>query len=337
MVFSTFLFIVGVSLPLAYERRIARGDSKASLSAHVVLRSLALYVLGIILANLSKMDPRLTGIGRTTWALLAFAAAILVWNAYPRSEKYNRVWVVLRATGAVLLILMLAIFRRHTLSASPRPFEYQGEPAWLDFSYPEILGLIGLAYFWASLLYLLLRRSRWALAASFVAMTAINILDTARVLHWGNPVLDYGLVSIVLAGAIASLLLFERRFALYGGFAAALFVAGMLFLPLGISKNRATPTWCLWCSAAAAVILLGLYWIADRKAHTRWAAFVKPAGSNTLLTYLLPWIWGSIPALWALERPWRTGMPGVVRALCFTGVILGLSAVLTRAKLRLQL
>lgn len=328
MVFPTFLFIVGVSLPLAFERRIARGDSQPRLWAHAVVRSLALVVLGLILANLEKLDPRLTHLNRTAWSLLAFGAIFLLWNAYPRSEQYRRLFVAMRCAGAVLLIVLLAIFRRQT---------EQGQAAWIDFSYVEILGLIGWAYLWASVSYLLLRKSRWALVAAFLAMTAVNALGTARLLHWQNRVLDYGLVSIVLAGIITSLLLFERRFALYAGFVAALFAAGYLLLPLGISKNRATPTWCLYSSAAAALILLGLYWIADMKGHARWAAFVKPAGSNTLLTYLLPWVLLSIPAVGALEQPWSRGAPGVIRALCFTGVVLGLAHLLTRLKLRLQL
>jgi len=335
MVFPTFLFIVGVSLPLAYERRIARGDSKPQLWGHAALRSLALVVLGLILANIEKLDPEFTGMSRSAWALLSFAGVPLLWNVYPRMERFPRLPIVLRSVGAALLIVLLAIFRRRT---------EQGQPAGLDFSYWEILGLIGWAYLSASILYLLLRTRRWALIASFVALSALNVLCTARVLRWPNSLPDYvwpfgsgGLASIVMAGVIASLLLSGRRFGWYGGFAAILFAAGIVLLPLGVSKNRATPTWCLVCSAAAAVILLGLYWLADRRGQTKWAAFVKPAGSNTLLTYLLPWIWGSVPGLRGVGRAWSTGAPGVVRALCFTGVILALSAVLTRAKLRLQL
>src|ERR1035438_8937129 len=50
--------------------------------------------------------------------------------------------------------------------------------------------------------------------------------------------------------------------------------------PLGISKNRATPTWCLYSAAIGTVLFMALYWIADAEGMKRWAAFMKPAGSN---------------------------------------------------------
>jgi heparan-alpha-glucosaminide N-acetyltransferase len=342
MVFPTFLFIVGLSMPLAFERRITRGDSKPMIWFHAVLRSLGLVVLGLTLANIEKIDPQLTGMNATLWSMLAFTAIFLVWNAYPRSERYHKVFLGLRGLGAVMLAVLLILFRRHT---------HEGQPAGLDFSYVEILGLIGWAYLSAAIVYLLLRTRKWALVASLVALSALNILCTARWLQLSRlpdyvwPFGSGALASIVMAGVIASMILVEARFAatlrsralLLSGYALALFAAGLVFLPLGISKNQATPAWCLFCSAAAAMMLLGLYLVADVKGATKWAAFVKPAGSNTLLTYLLPWICGSIPIVGRLQRPWSSGAPGVVRALIFTGAILGLSAVLTRMKLRLQL
>ena len=83
-----------------------------------------------------------------------------------------------------------------------------------------------------------------------------------------------------------------------------------------------------------------LYWICDVRHHTRWAAFTRPAGSNTLLTYLLPDLWYFV--LGALGITWfRThlawGFPGVIRSIIFTGLIIAVASLLTRWKLRLQL
>jgi heparan-alpha-glucosaminide N-acetyltransferase len=64
--------------------------------------------------------------------------------------------------------------------------------------------------------------------------------------------------------------------------------------------------------------------------------FVRPAGVNTLTTYLLPDLYafaiGSIAA-----AQFRVGGLGVVKSVVFTAFILGVSAVLTRWKVRLQL
>ncbi len=51
MVFPAFLFIVGMSVPLAIERRLEKNPSQLSLWKHILLRFAALAVLGIFLAN----------------------------------------------------------------------------------------------------------------------------------------------------------------------------------------------------------------------------------------------------------------------------------------------
>jgi heparan-alpha-glucosaminide N-acetyltransferase len=342
MVFPTFLFIVGVSIPLALERRIARGDSTLALWGHVALRSLSLLTLGLVLANLGQVNAAFTGMSQTTWRLLAFVAILLLWNVYPRSERYKWLFRAARCAGLVLLAFLLLVFRRQA----------QGHAAGLDFSYWEILGLIGWAYLSTCVLYLLLRRRPWAIVAALAGLSAMNVLCAARWLRWPATLPDYlwpfgtgALPSIVMAGVVACMILVQEKFVtawrsrvrVIAVFAAMLFVAGYALTPLGISKNRATPTWCLYSSAAAAVLFLALYWLADVKRVTRWASFVKPAGSNTLLTYLLPWIWYSIKPLGNLSGGWNAGVPGVFKALCFTGIMLGSSALLTRLKFRLQL
>jgi len=46
MVFPFFLFIVGMSIPMAIARRLRAGDSMWALSLHVAGRALALVILG---------------------------------------------------------------------------------------------------------------------------------------------------------------------------------------------------------------------------------------------------------------------------------------------------
>lgn len=322
MVFPTFLFIVGLSIPLALERRIARGDPRRTIWTHVLLRSLGLVAMGLVLANLGRVDPVFTGISATAWRLLAFAAIILIWGSYSSS--------VARAVGAGLLACLLLIYRRRLA----------GQPAWLDLSYLEILGLIGWAYLSSCIVYLLLRTRPWMLAASLALLNLLNVLCTARVLRWRAPIGDPALTSIVMAGVIASLI-FTRvkrhRALIIAGYALVLLLCGLVETPLGISKNRGTPAWCLLCAAAAVGIFAGLFWLADVRRATHWADFAKPAGSNTLMTYLLPWIWYSIPGLNYVPARLETGVAGVGKAVCFTAIILSISAVLTRMKVRLQL
>ena len=67
MVFPVFLFLVGMSLPIAIAARLKKNPSRPSLWGHVIERSFSLWVLGLILANGSK--------GRTCPSCMVSAAA----------------------------------------------------------------------------------------------------------------------------------------------------------------------------------------------------------------------------------------------------------------------
>src|SRR3979490_1568753 len=51
-VFPLFLFIAGLSIPLAIGRRISKGNSFTSIAGYILLRSLALIVMGFFHVNL---------------------------------------------------------------------------------------------------------------------------------------------------------------------------------------------------------------------------------------------------------------------------------------------
>jgi len=346
MVFPFFLFIVGMSMPLAIERRLKQNSSQAALWLHIVLRSCSLIVLGLILANAEKVDPARTHLSGPTWAILGLIGGILFWLVPSRNPGHGRTYLALRAVGLILLVFVFAIFRRTTNA---------GAFGWIDGSYPEILGLIGYTYFAVALLYIPTRRWQWAPLAWVAVLTAFCALVVARLIPllphlplyvW--PFSNGAHPAITMAGIATTTLLLHRdekrtlhsRVLLSLAFALVMLVAAWLLTPLGISKIRATPTWLLVSSGAAVLSFLLLYWICDVKSWTRWAAIVKPAGENTLLTYLLPDLYYFLAAFLGFhyfETHLRSGMPGVVRSVGFTLLILAISAVLTRMRIRMQL
>jgi hypothetical protein len=88
------------------------------------------------------------------------------------------------------------------------------------------------------------------------------------------------------------------------------------------------------------LLFTALYWICDVKKQTAWASFARPAGANTLLTYLLPDFYYFIISLFGLsyfETHFNLGWPGVVRSTVFTMLILAVAAAFTKSKIRLQL
>ena len=350
MVFPFFLFIVGLSIPLAVHHRLRRNASLVSLGGHILIRSCSLIVLGLILANAEKVDAAKTGISGSLWGLLGLISAGLYLNVYPKSQRFPRYASVLRVIGLIGVAICFVIFRRVT---------HQGQVAWIDPSYPEILGLIGIAYLTVAILYIPTRRWRWAtplwsiLLLALCACTAAKIVVLPSSFSWYVwPVGNGSHVCLVMAGVMTSQIFFGLRpgtddrpdaksatlWSVTIGLLALM--AGWLLTPLGISKIRATPTWTLWNIGVAMLVFTALYWICDQRRQTAWAAVVRPAGANTLLTYLLPDLWyfvlGAIGFTY-LEFHFNTGGAGVVRSVAFTLLMLAVAAVLTRAKLRLQL
>jgi heparan-alpha-glucosaminide N-acetyltransferase len=345
MVFPFFLFAVGMSLPLAVAQRLKRNSSLPSLVAHVAVRVLGLIVLGEILANAQKADPARMGMSGSTWALLALICAALYLNVYGESKRARTYSRVLRAVGLAGVILLLVLFRRTTAG---------GHQAWLDFSYPEILGLIGYSYLAVAILYIPTRRWLCAPPIWFILLVSLCALSTAKIVTFPDQVPLYlwpfgngAMCCIIMAGVVTSQIFLRpdgrvapnRAIPLAVGFSIATLIAGRVLTPLGISKIRATPTWSLYSIAASMLLFTLLYWVCDLKQWQRWAVIVRPAGSNTLLTYLLPDLWYFILSAIGfkyLDVHFNVGWSGVVKTLIFTLFMLAAADVLTKARIRLQ-
>src|SRR4051794_27564947 len=153
IVFPAFLFLVGVSIPLAFERAQAAGKSKATQLVHVVTRTAGLLLMGVIELN-GVHDQSLV---RPWWRVLAYATLILTWCVVPRERGGKRRLVLAaKALGIVGLLVLLAVYRRES---GPTEFPFWGRVedwAWLRSGWWGILGLIGWAYLTVGLLVLLL-------------------------------------------------------------------------------------------------------------------------------------------------------------------------------------
>lgn len=350
MVYPFFLFIVGMSIPLSIAQRLKRNSSQAALWLHVLIRAASLIVLGLILANAEKADPSRMPISGNLWALIGLVGAALYLNIYPKSERFPAYSKILRVLGLIGVIVMYAIFRRTTQG---------GNVAWIDPSYPEILGLIGFTYLGVAVLYIPTRRWKWAAAAWFLALLAFNILSTARLVPLPGSLPMYifpfdngAMACIVMAGVVVSQIFLgaspgidprpapKQAMTVAISLGIVALIAGWICIPLGISKIRATPTWSLWSIGAAILLFTFLYWICDVRRQTNWAFLLKPAGTNALLTYLLPDLWyflmGTLGITY-LDTHLNLGWPAVVKTVVFTLVMLSFASLLTRARVRLQL
>src|SRR5436190_21074136 len=100
VVFPAFLFIVGLSLPFAVENRRKKGDTEWQLVKHVLLRTMALLVMGVFLVNGETINQAATGTLGYIWYPLSCLSFILIWNSY--SKNTNRYLVyTLKAIGII--------------------------------------------------------------------------------------------------------------------------------------------------------------------------------------------------------------------------------------------
>ncbi len=348
VVFPAFLFIVGMSIPLALERRRAKGASAGALWSHVLIRFAGLIVLGIFMVNIGRLNPDLTGMDRHVWSTLFFLGAIAAWAQPPElSGKKQTVWRLVRIAG-FLLIAGLAVVYRSGDAASP---------GWMQTQWWGILGLIGWTYLICSAAFLLFGANIPALTALLALSVCLYIGDRAGALAFLGPVNDVlwigghigGHVSIAAAGMIAGLLFAPLSPAPTSGgkvywligMAVALACAGYLLSPLhGISKNMATPAWSLYSAAICCLAFIVLYWIADIRLRGSLFKFAEPAGANPLLAYILPDIFYGILAIVGIEQLWGgigSGIPGIARSVVFSLAIVWLTGRLTRLGLRLKL
>jgi heparan-alpha-glucosaminide N-acetyltransferase len=345
MVFPFFLFVVGMSMPLSIAQRLKRDPSIFALWLHVLARVFGLLVLGLILANAEKCDPARMPIGGSAWALSGLLCAGLYLNVYTKSKRLPAYSRIPHIIGLVGVIALFVIFRRSTPA---------GHGAWIDFFYPEILGLIALSYLAVAILYIPTRRWTWAPPVWLILLVLLCVFSTAGILTFPNHIPLYfwpfgngAMACIIMAGIVTSSIFLRpgasrnphRTVTLAISYGALMLAAGWVLTPLGISKIRATPTWSLYSIGAAILLFTLLYWVCDLKGWTRWAFFVHAAGSNTLTTYLLPDLWYFLSVVIGftfLDTHFTRGLPAVLKTFAFTFVILALARALTKLKVRLQ-
>ena len=156
VVFPAFLFIVGLSLPIALERRLARA-SRGAVLRHLLVRTLGLLAMGVLMVNTENI-ARQGLIDARLWQLLLYAAAVLIWIAPVREGEGLTRWR--RIAGIALLVLLALLYRSETGGTL--------RPHWWG-----ILGLIGWAYLVTGSIYLLLRgkiqQTGWAPAMELTA------------------------------------------------------------------------------------------------------------------------------------------------------------------------
>ena len=133
----------------------------------------------------------------------------------------------------------------------------------------------------------------------------------------------------------------EKSLLVLAAWAPVLIAAGFLLRPLkGISKLEASPSWILICTGISIGCTVILAYVVDLKNKQSWYRLLRPAGTITLTCYLLPDIHFAVLKLlgesWRVPEALRTGWTGAGKSLLFAFLIVLLTGVLERKKIRLS-
>lgn len=349
LIFPWFLFIVGLSIPFALNIRLKRGESQGKILRHILLRALALLIMGVFLVNTESYHAEATGLAKPWFTIILISAFFLIWNVYPKANSPGKkfAFVSLQLLGIILLAYLAIIYRGN--GNDPDTVVIMQTRWW------GILGIIGWVYLIAAPIYLLLHKYvslMWVFLLLFIMLNIVgNSGVSYNVFPWqdGNWVIGNGAFhAFTFAGIVTSGLLIHfqdsqsksRFYIILSGLSIIFLIAGIIsegyFI---ISKIVATPPWIFYSLASALALFSLFYWFIDQKGISNWFNIIKPAGTATLTCYLIPYYFYSIGTISGISLPdfLDQGIIGLLKSLIYALLIVGITGLLIRIPVKLKI
>lgn len=270
LIFPLFLFMIGVAIPYALGKRLARGDSRARIYGHIVLRVVVMIVLGMMVnGSLLTFDPAQFELTYSVLQMLALGylvAAVLFLN--------------LRARGQVIATIAMLLGYWILLAFVPGPGHEIGKfregcnfgdwvtewmfGKWRGHQVGWVIGILG--------------HASSAMLGVFAGQLLRSGLDDRLKLRW-LTVLG---VACLAAGMF------------WGGWIAAWFPGLRLFgcdwsqwpIWFPIIKVRWTSSYALYAGGISFLLLALCYLIIDVRGHRRWAVPFLAIGANSIFAYM---------------------------------------------------
>jgi predicted acyltransferase len=256
LIFPFFIFIVGVSIALAYSKRLKAGVPKSPMYRKIIIRSIKIFVVGILLWLFPKFDLeniRFAGVLQRIAIVFLFTAFLFL----------NSKWKTQAIIAAVLLV---GYWLAMVLIPTPGYGQPMLEPginlaAWID---NKLLP----GYMW---------QKTWDPEGLFSTL----------------PAIASGITGLLAGHIILSKLSAERKIIYLFSFGFFAFAAGYMWdyiFPL--NKNIWTSSFVLVTSGLAAMVLAISMFFVDIRGHNR---YIKPGivfGSNAIAVYVLADVWG---------------------------------------------
>ena len=342
VIFPAFLFIVGLSLPYAIQNRIQKGDNTAGIVQHILFRTIALLVMGVFLVNGENVNASSMGIPAWLWYPLSCLCFILIWNTY--SNKISKVLVSILKISGIITLTILAYYYRGGENGDVR-FASQ----WWG-----ILGLIGWAYLAGALVTVFSRNNFYMLLSAWIFFCVLSMVNKAGLIpgaisaYIPNAILGGTLPALTMGGVLTSYVfrhyvkIDEQWRPTIIFLISSLILIGLSIITRpywGLAKLGATPAWLFLCSAFTLISFTLIYWVADVWKKSKWFDFIKPAGTDTLLCYLIPYFAYAIVRITGLKLPdlLLTGGLGLLKSFCFALLCVLVTRSLNRIGVKLKI
>lgn len=273
----SFSFLVGVALPFSMASRVARGQSRATMSGHACWRAVLLVLLGVFLRSL--------GWSRTNWTFEDTLSQIglgypllFALGFFSRRVQWSALGVIL---GGYWLAWAL-------YPVAPPDFDFTrvGVPA----DWPHQAS--GFAAHWNKNANLGAAFDQWFLnlfprAEPFVANHG-GYLTLSFI-----PTLGTMLLGLIAGGWLRAELGGQARLARLTLAAGGCFVLGLGWSALGlcpIVKCIWTPAWTLFSGGWCFLMLAAFYAIIDLRGWKTWAFPLIVIGLNSIAAYVMAWL-----------------------------------------------
>ena len=252
LIFPFFLFIVGVSIALAYSKRVEAKVPKKSLYRKIIIRAINIYLLGLFLWLWPEFDfssIRWVGVlQRISFVFLVSALLFL-----------NTNWKQQIKIGAAILVLYYIIIAYIPVPGIGKPDLSIPEGNWAN--YLDTLILPGVMY-----------QKTW---------DPEGLLSTF-------PAIVSGIIGMLIGKLYLSVKDENKRLVwlYFAGF--SMFLAGGLWnWVFPINKNLWTSSYVLYTSGVGTLALATCILIVDIWGYTRWTFLGRVYGANAITSYVL--------------------------------------------------